>query len=856
MNNSLRRDILLVSLILLLALLPVSLRAQTAKATSVFGFPGAGVLQAGDLWESFLPENSDNGYYSESPAVVSTFGRRTFIRMGNYDRQWSTPNSSYPNSYFWQNYWEKEMAVYVYDRDTTFNPASIGGAANPSFFVGDKPLPQSTYENYAQLSYKTTVVGAKDSTRNYTIEPYFTDSRRQHVVYEAAWPTNVGIDVKFRAHGFAAPNWGNLNDFVLIEITLKNTGVVDMNMDGTAEKTNHVIQAFDYWMGAQSYMSITNYKTGGRAGGTTQTPIGRQTAYIGDPDPQGFPWDFVTVFPSATTYNPAPGSGKTDLGFNHGPSKEYSDLWYGWTMLDVKQGSMPADVTTTVNSLTSKNTIFNTHPIGTGVQRGWYAGGSAAKLAWGLSSPRDYFNVCAAQWFKDGGKTVQNARANLDLNYNPNFFASGTKEDILSFVPLAQPGRPDGDYKLTGTFDQVSFEDGTGYPAGYGKFSIGASHTENFDGEMYQSVGPFALNVGESVTIVLATVAGYRLEGIQRAVEAARWAFSQNLQVPQTPSLPKVLTKPTPNKSITIEWDKAAETDANFAGYKIWKSSQVKKKSFLDQGMRIIDKYQEQSDPGPIPDALKKPVNPKFDAFAAINATSLKGIYQPDTWGTWDLLTVIPKSALTGFTAVTNPGTSTTTGYAYKYEDKETILGFTYWYYVSAFKDVPSGIAGPGGQTTTRIETHSTNRNGASGLWLNTYPFAFANANFPPVTNVAAYQAIGGSQTVVSAVAANLSVATVGVRPNPYKRAALHDNRSQVYDHKLMFYNLPAQAKITIIDVAGQIIDVINFTSSNGVGSVFWDMFSKDGIEVSSGLYIYVVESSVGKQIGHFAILR
>jgi hypothetical protein len=268
-----------------------------------------------------------------------------------------------------------------------------------------------------------------------------------------------------------------------------------------------------------------------------------------------------------------------------------------------------------------------------------------------------------------------------------------------------------------------------------------------------------------------------------------------------------------------------------------------------------VDRYQENMTPGPISNDFKKPVNPKFDAFAAVNATTLQGKYQPDTWGTWDLVSVIPKAALAGFTATSNPGTTTSTGYNYKYEDFDVVLGFSYWYYVSAYKE--GQYSGPGNQTTTRIETHSTNRNGASGLWNLTYPFAFANANFPLPTNAAAYQAMGAVQIVNSALAAPSVVSNVGVRPNPYKRAALHDNLAQVYDHKLLFYNLPSPCKITIVDVAGQIVDVINFTSANqNVGSTFWDMFSKDGIEVASGLYIYIVESGTQKKIGHFAILR
>jgi hypothetical protein len=81
---------------------------------------------------------------------------------------------------------------------------------------------------------------------------------------------------------------------------------------------------------------------------------------------------------------------------------------------------------------------------------------------------------------------------------------------------------------------------------------------------------------------------------------------------------------------------------------------------------------------------------------------------------------------------------------------------------------------------------------------------------------------------------------------------------SNVYDHKLLFYNLPPDCKITILDVAGQIVDEIHFTSNDpNNGSKFWDMFSKDGIEVASGLYIYVVESPTGGlKTGYFSILR
>jgi hypothetical protein len=52
-------------------------------------------------------------------------------------------------------------------------------------------------------------------------------------------------------------------------------------------------------------------------------------------------------------------------------------------------------------------------------------------------------------------------------------------------------------------------------------------------------------------------------------------------------------------------------------------------------------------------------------------------------------------------------------------------------------------------------------------------------------------------------------------------------------------------------------VDVLNFRGTNPAdGTLFWDMFSKDGVEVASGLYIYVAEYPGGTQTGHFAILR
>jgi hypothetical protein len=96
----------------------------------------------------------------------------------------------------------------------------------------------------------------------------------------------------------------------------------------------------------------------------------------------------------------------------------------------------------------------------------------------------------------------------------------------------------------------------------------------------------------------------------------------------------------------------------------------------------------------------------------------------------------------------------------------------------------------------------------------------------------------------------------ITVSPNPYKITGLNDVRDNPASHDIKFLNLPSDFALTIIDVAGQIIfrdDVQGQTD----GQYTWNMFSKDGVEVSSGLYIYQIQYGDDQEVvGHFAILR
>jgi hypothetical protein len=203
--------------------------------------------------------------------------------------------------------------------------------------------------------------------------------------------------------------------------------------------------------------------------------------------------------------------------------------------------------------------------------------------------------------------------------------------------------------------------------------------------------------------------------------------------------------------------------------------------------------------------------------------------------------------------------------YNFAYEDLEAITGFTYWYYVSAYKD--GSFTGPQGPVSAgHIESSNWNRNGRNdpsaapgelGLvtpWGGTYPFADRNADFP--SGGEALQNIGYQFTVTPPAADPADVADlITVSPNPYKVTGLNDVRNNPSSHNIDFLNLPSAYKLTILDVSGQIIFFTERAAGTD-GKFTWDLFSKDGTEVASGLYIYHVEYGDNAVTGHFAILR
>ncbi len=143
----------------------------------------------------------------------------------------------------------------------------------------------------------------------------------------------------------------------------------------------------------------------------------------------------------------------------------------------------------------------------------------------------------------------------------------------------------------------------------------------------------------------------------------------------------------------------------------------------------------------------------------------------------------------------------------------------------------------------------------------NGYPYYYVVCSYDSQTDVESTksnykQTIEGTPLPVTPVIGTSSnwMDEVSVVPNPYRGSAAWE---QTYHDKIAFINLPAMCNIHIYTLAGDHVDTIEHRSWSGQeGTAFWDMVSRNDQEVTSGLYIYRVETENAYILGKFAIIR
>ncbi|MGB2869224.1 MAG: hypothetical protein WBD36_12280 [Bacteroidota bacterium] len=108
---------------------------------------------------------------------------------------------------------------------------------------------------------------------------------------------------------------------------------------------------------------------------------------------------------------------------------------------------------------------------------------------------------------------------------------------------------------------------------------------------------------------------------------------------------------------------------------------------------------------------------------------------------------------------------------------------------------------------------------------------------------------------------ARLELDSIAVVPNPYVGAASWEPqnlfRAGRGERRIYFVNLPANCTIRIYTVSGALIKELHHETPVDNGQEPWNLVSKDGMDVSYGVYIFHVDApGIGEKIGKFAVIK
>lgn len=811
------------------------------------------VIVAGETWCTYIPANYDYPwprlaaqtdvkafrYYHPQACIFMNTRLITSGLFGNPPWSWMSGKLAIDFS--------NGLNAVEFNPDAAF--AAIQG-----------PLGPAGSENYAYLKYTPNVAGANDPTRNYhdPVGGAYLSPDRTHAWATSAWPTTLGVDVKLTAHSWTMP-WGSLDDFHIIEIELYNTGQTDLDADGVVELTNNRINALTlfYWPGCFHFFI---YPTGGR-GYYVNNNRYRATILDLTPDENGSPWDIHCQAIGSTAGKSHDHPATTDFG-------EYFDAYNGYGWLGAKKWN-PNTLQWEEKFLCFKDASGNevVPAVGEGVQRGWF---HATQPGWGGvfdGTAKKGHIASMGCFFVDGGKSGDGAK--FDLNPNPALFSSGTAGDPTTFVvkDKSQWAYPDGAREkadpvmakdpITGAdlgINPLDPTPGRGQAMEPGVITEGFISQYQFDGDPINGIGPFSMEVGERIRLYFYRGSGFRILGLRKTTKAARAVFASiqpdgSYNVPSGPPVPEIKVSGSKNVRPVIKWqDPSSLGDCD--GIKIYKCKAWPRYKSTEKLYPTHDTWWKTMDPAVDPG--KAEISPFMT-----NTAYLKD-QQGDYWGPYELVKVIPKAEFTNYKNTDADASS----YPYAWEDDTyTAPGQSYWYYVASYKDgaaasVPPAFAGL--DSPTWLESGKVNINGRSGRWENTWPWAWRTADYPKETDVDGLKKLGAVFVLVSPTASiadiELGRAKIGVRPNPYKRVAFHDAGGK---HQVMFYNLPDRCTIQIFDLAGMLVQEIDYTAPGATnGTYFWDMYSQNGNEVASGMYVWVVKYKGGQQHGTFSIIR
>jgi len=100
----------------------------------------------------------------------------------------------------------------------------------------------------------------------------------------------------------------------------------------------------------------------------------------------------------------------------------------------------------------------------------------------------------------------------------------------------------------------------------------------------------------------------------------------------------------------------------------------------------------------------------------------------------------------------------------------------------------------------------------------------------------------------------------VWVVPNPFRVRAPWEREpvpGDVFTRHVDFFGLPrARSRIRIYTLAGDLVQTLDHDGTQGDGQAEWNLISRNGQDVESGVYLFTVEWPGGHEVGRFVIIR
>lgn len=348
------------------------------------------------------------------------------------------------------------------------------------------------------------------------------------------------------------------------------------------------------------------------------------------------------------------------------------------------------------------------------------------------------------------------------------------------------------------------------------------SDTQNFLG-----FGPFeVMHPGDTLRIVMGMVSG---EGIeqgannlkQNAVRALE-LYSRGYTTPEVPPSPPLRIEKGDDR-VTLTWD-WRPGDARFDPLLTWDDSNKFVDVLPDTHWRRVNPPPRHSRGGRI-----------FEGFRLWRSES--PTYNPRSF-----------ALVRQYDVKDDLNFEFNAGIEYSYVDSNLVRGKRYWYAVTSFSVpgasiviIPDPEGGPPAIDT--LITDPVESDVSQNVQLAQLPFS-------PST--------GPEQ--------------VKVVPNPYRTDADYTFEGGGWEglgrfwtesrRVIWFVHLPAVATIRVFTLSGDIVttiehdDAVRNTPDKPPGQEEWNLLSSSGRAIASGLYIFTVESSFGRQIGKFVIIR